>query len=114
MQLKQNALHAILHYKSSWNSAKTILAIGCRGVKKHGGKVKLNAHVDKILLEGKRASGVLLKDGSVVKARKVPLCKISIALLTCSGCVWHLLPLVVSQGLPSMTLTAIETTPLLS
>lgn len=53
------------------------MAIDCRGVKKHGGQVKLNAHVDKILLEGKRASGVLLKDGSVVKARKVPLCKFS-------------------------------------
>ena len=40
-------------------------------MKKHGGQLKLNAHVDKILLEGKRASGVLLKDGSIVKARKV-------------------------------------------
>ena len=45
--------------------------MGCRGVKKHGGQVKLNAHVDKILLENNKASGVLLKDGTVIKAKKV-------------------------------------------
>ena len=45
----------------------------CRGVKKHGGQVKLNAHVDQILLDKKRATGVVLKDGTVIKARKVCL-----------------------------------------
>ena len=43
----------------------------CRGVKKHGGEVKLNAHVDQVLMERGRAVGVLLKSGQVIKTRKV-------------------------------------------
>ena len=45
----------------------------CRGVRKHGGELKLNAHVDQVLREKGRASGVLLKSGQVIKARKVSL-----------------------------------------
>ena len=43
----------------------------CRGVRKHGGEVKLNAHVDQVLMEKGRATGVVLKSGQVIKARKV-------------------------------------------
>lgn len=43
----------------------------CRGVKKYGGEVKLNAHVDQVLMERGRATGVLLKSGQVIKTRKV-------------------------------------------
>ncbi|KAL3135547.1 hypothetical protein ABBQ38_006025 [Trebouxia sp. C0009 RCD-2024] len=41
-----------------------------RGVKKHGGEVKLNAHVDQVLIEKGRATGVRLKSGQVIKTRK--------------------------------------------
>jgi len=43
----------------------------CRGVKKYGGEVKLNAHVDQVVMERGRATGVLLKSGQVIKTRKV-------------------------------------------
>jgi len=41
------------------------------GVTKHKGcEVRLNAHVEKVLVEGGRASGVRLADGTVIRARK--------------------------------------------
>lgn len=68
----------------------------CRGVKKHGGELKLNAHVDQVLMEKGRATGVLLKSGQVIKARKVSL------LTTVSICYCHLMsnmPLVLVLGM---------------
>lgn len=62
-------LHCVLH-SELWHK-ESACVLGCRGVKKNGGEVKLNAHVDKILLEKKKAAGVLLKDGTVIKASKV-------------------------------------------
>ncbi len=47
------------------------MLLQCRGVKKYGGEVKLNAHVDQVLMEKGRATGVLLKSGQVIKAKKV-------------------------------------------
>jgi len=43
-----------------------------RGLEKFGGKLQMNAHVDKILVdeESGRAIGVQLKNGNVIKARK--------------------------------------------
>jgi phytoene dehydrogenase-like protein len=41
-----------------------------RGLEKFGGKLQLNAHVDEILVENGRATGVRLKNGNIVKARK--------------------------------------------
>jgi phytoene dehydrogenase-like protein len=41
-----------------------------RGLEKFGGKIQLNAHVDEIIVENGRATGVRLKNGKVVKARK--------------------------------------------
>ena len=38
------------------------------GVKRHGGEVRVKQHVEKILIEDKKAIGVQLKDGSVIKA----------------------------------------------
>ena len=43
----------------------------CSGVKKSGGKVMLNAHVEEILVEGGKAVGVRLADSSVVRANTV-------------------------------------------
>jgi len=41
-----------------------------RGLEKYGGKLQLNAHVDEIIVENGRATGVRLKNGNVVTARK--------------------------------------------
>jgi len=41
-----------------------------RGLEKFGGKLQLNAHVDEIIVEDGRATGVRLKNGNVIKARK--------------------------------------------
>jgi len=41
-----------------------------RGLEKFGGKLQLNAHVDEILVEDGRATGIRLKNGKVVKAKK--------------------------------------------
>jgi phytoene dehydrogenase-like protein len=40
------------------------------GLKKFGGKIQLNAHVDANIVENGRATGVRLKNGSIVKAKK--------------------------------------------
>ena len=42
-----------------------------RGVKKSGGKIMLNAHVEEVLVENGKAVGVRLADGSVVRANTV-------------------------------------------
>lgn len=42
-----------------------------RQLKKHGGEVKLKARVEKILIEGNRAIGVKLADGTEVRAKRV-------------------------------------------
>ena len=41
-----------------------------RGVKKNGGRVLLNAHVEGIELEGGRAAGVRLRGGARIRARR--------------------------------------------
>ena len=41
-----------------------------RALEKFGGKIQLNAHVDEIIVEDGRATGVRLKNGKVIKARK--------------------------------------------
>jgi len=41
-----------------------------RGLEKFGGKLQLNAHVEEIIVENGRATGVRLKNGNVVKAKK--------------------------------------------
>jgi phytoene dehydrogenase-like protein len=41
-----------------------------RALEKFGGKIQLNAHVDEIIVENGRATGVRLKNGKVVTAKK--------------------------------------------
>jgi phytoene dehydrogenase-like protein len=41
-----------------------------RGLEKFGGKIQLNAHVDEIIVENGRATGVRLKNGKIVTAKK--------------------------------------------
>ena len=46
----------------------------CRGLEKHGGRLLLSSHVDRVLVDNKgRASGVALRGGGTITARKVGL-----------------------------------------
>lgn len=63
--------HGVYHAVACF--ASTRLCACARGVKKHGGEVKLNAHVEQVLMEKGRAVGVRLKSGQVIKTRKVAL-----------------------------------------
>jgi phytoene dehydrogenase-like protein len=54
------------------------------GLQHHGGHVMLNAHVEKILMEGDRAIGVQLRNGKTLRARKAVISNASI---------WDTLPL---------------------
>ena len=56
---------------SKTKQVRVAVLLLCRGVKKYGGKVQLNAHVDHVQMERGRATGVVLKSGQVIKARKV-------------------------------------------
>jgi phytoene dehydrogenase-like protein len=42
-----------------------------RGLEKYGGKITLNSHVDEILVEDGKTTGVRLKNGKVIKAKTV-------------------------------------------
>ena len=42
----------------------------CRGLKKHGGKIQLNAHVAEIEASGGQATGVRLRNGHRIRAKK--------------------------------------------
>lgn len=48
-----------------------------RGLQRYGGKLLLNAHVDQILVEGKRAVGVQLRNGEGIRARRAVVCNAS-------------------------------------
>ncbi|MEM7554512.1 MAG: NAD(P)/FAD-dependent oxidoreductase [Cyanobacteria bacterium P01_A01_bin.84] len=62
-----------------------------RGLKKYGGKLILNAHVEKILVENKRAVGVCLRNGEEIRASKAVVSNASI---------WDTLKLLPSYALP--------------
>lgn len=67
-------------YNNRWQRSESVLCmrwlkgLGCvcqgRGIKKRGGRVMLNAHVDEVIIEGGRARGVSLQGGSRVLASK--------------------------------------------
>ncbi len=42
----------------------------CRGLVKYGGQLHLATHVNEVIVEGGRATGVKLKNGKHIKARK--------------------------------------------
>ncbi|MEM9769513.1 MAG: NAD(P)/FAD-dependent oxidoreductase, partial [Cyanobacteria bacterium P01_D01_bin.71] len=49
-----------------------------RGLEKHGGQLRLGAHVEEIMLAGDRAQGVRLKSGEVLTARQAVVSNASI------------------------------------
>jgi phytoene dehydrogenase-like protein len=49
-----------------------------RGLRKHGGELHLRSPVAEILVEGGRASGVKLRNGSIIRARKAVVTNASV------------------------------------
>ena len=49
-----------------------------RGLHKHGGRLKLNAHVEEVLVEQGRAAGVRLRSGEILKADRAVISNASI------------------------------------
>ncbi|MEM8611789.1 MAG: NAD(P)/FAD-dependent oxidoreductase [Cyanobacteria bacterium P01_H01_bin.105] len=58
-------------------SASLVEALG-RGLEKHGGEIRLNAHVEEILLEGDRAVGIRLRNGQEIQATKAVISNASV------------------------------------
>lgn len=68
-----------------------IIAALIRGLNKFGGTIKLNSHVDKILIENGQASGVTLRNGETIRAKKAVIANASI---------WNTLDLIDPHQLP--------------
>ncbi|NEQ50279.1 MAG: NAD(P)/FAD-dependent oxidoreductase [Leptolyngbya sp. SIO3F4] len=58
-------------------SASLVAAL-VRGLKKYGGELKLNVHIEKILLDGDQVRGVRLRDGEEIIATKAVISNASI------------------------------------
>lgn len=68
--------------------ACSIIKALLRGIEKHGGSVFLNSHVDEIVIEAGRATGILLKRGNkLIKAKKAVVSNLSVWDLFGSGIV---------------------------
>lgn len=62
-----------------------------RGLEKYGGELKLNAHVEEIIIENQRAVGVKLRNGQTIKAPQAVISNAS---------VWDTLKLISPDSLP--------------
>ena len=63
-----------------------------RGLTKYGGKLLLNSHIERVLVENKRATGVKLKNGKTITATKAVISNAS---------VWDTLKLIPDGALPN-------------
>lgn len=65
------------HYPHGWAICKggsgNLAKAYVKCLEDHGGEVMTNAHVSKILVDGKRATGVQLADGTIIEAGKLVL-----------------------------------------
>ncbi|WP_416670724.1 phytoene desaturase family protein [Egbenema bharatensis] len=73
-----------------------------RGVKQQGGELRLNAHIDRILVEGNRAIGVRLRNGDIIRARQAVISNAS---------VWDTLKLLPEGAMPKSFLAKRQATP---
>lgn len=73
-----------------------------RGLEKQGGKLRLNAHVEQVLVQNKRAAGVQLRDGTVIQAR--------VAIVS-NASVWDTLKLLPTGALPKSFVQQRQATP---
>lgn len=62
-----------------------------RGLKRHGGRLMLGAHVEQVLVEGNRAVGVRLRNGKAIQARRAVVSNAS---------VWDTLKLLPEKAVP--------------
>ncbi|MEA5598592.1 NAD(P)/FAD-dependent oxidoreductase [Rivularia sp. UHCC 0363] len=72
-----------------------------RGLEKHGGKLLLQSHVEKIIVENKRAVGVRLRGGKEIKANTV----------ISNASVWDTLKLIPSESIPQQFIKQRQATP---
>jgi phytoene dehydrogenase-like protein len=73
-----------------------------RGLKRHGGQLRLNAHVDRILVEQERAIGVRLRSGEVIRSRQAVISNAS---------VWDTLKLLPEGSVPKSFIAQRQATP---
>jgi phytoene dehydrogenase-like protein len=73
-----------------------------RGLEQFGGKLRLNAHVDRVLVEHDRAVGVQLRNGQILRARRAVVSNAS---------VWDTLKLVPEGALPRQDRSQRHATP---
>lgn len=67
---------AVLDYPLGGSGA--IAAALVRGLERYGGQLKLNAQVEEIIVEGKRAVGVRLRGGQEIRARRAVISNASV------------------------------------
>jgi carotene isomerase len=72
------------------------------GLTKHGGRLKLNAHVEQVLVENNQAVGVRLRDGKEIRARRAVISNAS---------VWDTLKLIPPTALPAKFRSQRQATP---
>ncbi|MFQ4142170.1 NAD(P)/FAD-dependent oxidoreductase [Chlorogloeopsis sp. ULAP02] len=73
-----------------------------RGLEKHGGQLILNAHVEQVLVEGNRATGVRLRNGKEIRVRRAVVSNAS---------VWDTLKLLPEQAVPKWFIEQRVSTP---
>lgn len=91
---------AVLDYPVGGSAALVEALV--RGLRRYGGELKLNAHVEQVLVEGKRAVGVRLRGGKEIRARQAVVSNAS---------VWDTLKLLPDQAVPKSYRTSRQATP---
>ncbi len=62
-----------------------------RGLQRHGGQLRLNSHVEQVIIEGDRAAGVALSSGLKLRAKQAVIMNTTI---------WDTLKLLPETALP--------------
>ncbi|MDJ0705616.1 MAG: NAD(P)/FAD-dependent oxidoreductase [Leptolyngbyaceae cyanobacterium MO_188.B28] len=73
-----------------------------RGLERHGGRLKLGAHVEEILVENNRAVGLRLRGGETLRARRA---------VVSNGSIWDTLKLLPDGAVPKQFIANREATP---
>ncbi|GLT74700.1 hypothetical protein SLA2020_464830 [Shorea laevis] len=73
-----------------------------QGIQKFGGRVSLSSHVEKIVVESGRATGVVLRGGQFIRAKKAVVSNASI---------WDTLNLLPKEAVPNSYMEKISRTP---
>lgn len=80
----------------------TAMLLQCRGLNKHGGRLKLNAHVNQVNISNGRATGVTLADGTEITASKAVISNASM---------WDTLGLLPAHARPQLMQQTARDTP---